>query len=66
MSLLKFAAGSPRWFSGAPASPNSLINFFEEGKLFCVVYQAGCNLGFLESFNNFLPHISDMKKIDLS
>jgi len=34
----------------APASPNSLINFFEEGKLFCIVWQARLNLGCLEIF----------------
>ena len=66
MSLLVFAAGAPHWFSGAPASPNSLIDFFEEGKLFCIVCQAGLNLGAWKPFDTFLPRISDMKKLDLS
>lgn len=48
-----FAASSPHRFSGAPASHNSLIDYFEEGQLFCIVCQAGLNLGCLEIFQYF-------------
>lgn len=61
-----FAASSPHWFSGAPASCNPFVNELEEWKLSVLsANKLDLTWGAWKSSITFLLHVSDMKNLDL-